>query len=68
MMGEIFERTSKEHNYLKKLQKMLAEGLEFPIGFHHLIVEHDTTCGIYDSENGICDCDPNMIIIKDKKE
>jgi len=56
------ERTSLEHNYLKKLQKMLKEGFKFPVGYFETIIEHDPDCGIYKPENGICNCDPNIII------
>ena len=48
------------HEYVKRINKALADGLIDHGVLGHLLVRHDSYCGIY--RVGLCDCDPTISI------
>jgi hypothetical protein len=49
----------REHNYTKKLRRLLAQGaLPVGVGVHQLDVCHDRWCRIYKGKP--CNCDPDL--------
>jgi hypothetical protein len=49
----------REHNYLKKLARLQAQGaLPVSVGLHQLDICHDDWCHIYKGKR--CNCDPDL--------
>ena len=52
-------RRYREHNYVKKLHRLIALGaLPVGVGLHQLDVCHDDWCRIYKGK--LCNCDPDL--------
>lgn len=52
-------KDSMQHNYMKKLKRLEAEG-KITAGVHQFSVLHDDWCNIH--RGGYCNCDPDIVI------
>ena len=52
-------RRIPQPNYIRKLHDRWRIGaLSCDVGYHHVTVEHDDWCGIFEGKR--CDCDPDI--------
>jgi|GEM_PF-2826876 len=51
------------HEYMKRVHKVLADGLIDHESLNHLLISHDSHCAIY--RDGTCSCDPIITIETD---